>query len=65
MIQYVEKIVILYIMSAKASFSDDTPVLVIIDNFKGQIISVTELLESYNIHVCLTQQSSFSPWTSP
>ena len=33
---------------------DDIPVLVIMDNFKGQITStVKELSESNNIHVCL------------
>ena len=54
MIQYVEEIVIPYVKSVRASFSDDTPALVIMDNFKGQITSsVTELLESNNIHVCL------------
>ena len=54
MIQYEEKIVIPYVKSVRASFSDDTPALVIMDNFKGQITSsVTELLESNNIHVCL------------
>ena len=54
MIQYVENIIIPYIKSARASFSDDTPALVIMDNFKGQITSaVAELLESNNIHVCL------------
>lgn len=40
------------IKSAKPSFSDETPALEIMDNFKGQITSsVTELLESNNIHV--------------
>ena len=54
MIQYMEKIILPYIRSARAAFSDDTPALVIMDNFKGQITSpVTELLESNNIHVCL------------
>ena len=49
-IQYVEKIIILYIKSARASFSDDTPALVIMDNFKRQITqTVTELLESNNL----------------
>ena len=51
MIQYVEEIIIPYIKSARASFSNDAPALVIMDNFKGQITpTVTELLESNNIH---------------
>ena len=54
MIQYVEKIIIPYIKSAIVVFGGDTPALVIMDNFKGQITStVAELLESNNIHVCL------------
>ena len=54
MIQYVERIIIPYVKPVRASFSDDTPVLVIMDNFKGQITpTVTELLESNDIHVCL------------
>ena len=54
MIQYVDNIIIPYVKSARASFSDDTPALVIMDNFKGQITSaVAELLDSNNIHVCL------------
>ena len=54
MIQYVEGIIIPYVKSASASFSYDTPVLVIIGNFKGRITStMTELLEPNNIHVCL------------
>ena len=54
MIQYVEGITIPYVKFASASFSYDTPVLIIIGNFKGRITStMTELLESNNIHVCL------------
>ena len=38
----------------RESFEEDTPALVIIDNFKGQITSaITELLEANNIHVVL------------
>jgi hypothetical protein len=54
MIQYVDNIIIPYVKSARASFSDNTAALVIMDNFKGQITStVNELLDSNNIHVCL------------
>ena len=54
MIQYIEKIIIPYINSTREAFEDDTPALIIMDNFKGQITSsVTNLLEANNIHVCL------------
>ena len=43
-----------YVRSTRATFEEDTPAVVIIDNFKGQITSsVTYLLELNNIHVCL------------
>ena len=54
MLQYVEKIIIPYVRATRSAFADDTPALVIMDNFKGQITSsVTDLLESNDIHVCL------------
>ena len=54
MIQYVNKIIIPYIERTRESFVDDTPALVITENFTGQVTSsVTDLLESNNIHVCL------------
>lgn len=54
MVQYVENIIIPYVAARRASFEDETPALVIMDNFKGQITSaVTELLEANNIHVVL------------
>ena len=54
MIQYVENIIIPYVRCTRGGFEDDTLTLVIMDNFKGQITtSVTELLETNNIHVCL------------
>jgi len=49
MFQYVKNIIVPYVKSTRGSFEDDTPALVIIDNFKGQITSS----ESNNIHVCL------------
>ena len=52
--RFVENIIIPYVAARRASFEDETPALVIMDNFKGQITSaVTELLEANNIHVVL------------
>ena len=54
MVQYVENIVIPYVAAIRAAIEEDKPVLVIMDNFKGQITSaVTELLEEKDIHVVL------------
>ena len=54
MLQYVKKVIIPYVESIRESFDSDTPALVIMDNFKGQVVdSVTDLLELNNIHVCL------------
>lgn len=54
MLQYVANIIIPYIKRAREDFEDDTPALVIYDNFKGQITeAVYDLLEINNIHVCL------------
>ena len=54
MIQYVENVIIPYVeRTRELSFEEDTPALVIIDNFKGQMTSaVTTLLETNDIHVC-------------
>ena len=53
MVQYIENIILPYVASRRAAFEDDTPALVIMDNFKGQITRpITELLED-NIHVVL------------
>ena len=58
MIQYVDNIIIPYIKSVRVSFSDDTPALVMMDNFRGQITStVTERLDANNIHVCLLSRN--------
>lgn len=57
--QYVNEIIIPYIKSTRDKFEEDTPALVIMDNSKGQITSsVTGLLESNNIHVCLLPPST-------
>ena len=55
MIQYFQKIIIPYVEKTRdESFEEDTPALIIMDNFKGQITSsVNSLLEANNIHVCL------------
>ena len=54
MVQYVENIILPYVAAARAAFDEDTPALVIMDNFKGQITStITELLEENHIHVVL------------
>ena len=53
-IQYIRNIIIPYINNTRDGFKDDTPALIIMDNFKGQVTSVvTNLLEENNIHVCL------------
>ena len=53
-IQYILNIIIPYINNTRDGFKDDTPALIIMDNFKGQVTSaVTNLLEENNIHVCL------------
>lgn len=54
MLQYVDKIIVPYVRATWSALVDDTPSLVIMDNFRGQITSpVTDLLESNNIRVCL------------
>ena len=54
MLQYVENMIVPYVRATRSAFTDETPALVTMDNFKGQITSVvTNLLEENNIHVCL------------
>ena len=54
MIQYIENIIVPYINSVHQSVGNDTPVVIIMDNFKGQVTSaVNSLLEANSIHVCL------------
>ena len=54
MMEYINEIIIPYVECTRRSFEDDTPAMVIMDNFKGQITtSVTELSETNIIHVCL------------
>ena len=50
MIQYIERIIMPYIEQVRGSYKDDTPALIIMDNFKGQITeTVMNLLEANNI----------------
>ena len=52
--QYVEYIIAPYVEKVRESYDTDTPALVIMDNFKGQVTeSFTALLDTHNIHVCL------------
>ena len=54
MIEYVQAIILPYIERVHDSFTEDTPALIVMDNFKGQVTpAVAELLDSNNIHVCL------------
>jgi len=54
MIQHVKNIIAPYVKSTRGAFEGKTPASVITDNFKGQITtSMTDLLESNNIHICL------------
>ena len=58
MIQYIQ-IIIPYINRTREAFEDDTPALIIMDNFKGQVTSaVNSLLEENDIHVCLLPAST-------
>ena len=58
MIQYIENIIIPYVTATHASLEEDSPALVIIDNFKGQVTAgITELLEANSIHIALLTDS--------
>ena len=68
MIQYIEKIIVPYVNSVRESIGTDTPAVIIMDNFKGQVTTaVNSLLEANSIHVCLplpTPLTASNPWTS-
>ena len=52
--QYVEHIIAPYVEKARESYDTNTPALVIMDNFEGQVTeSFMALLDAHNIHVCL------------
>ena len=55
MLEYVEHIVLPYVENIQEMlYNDQTPALIIIDNFKGQITKkVNDLLEENHLHVCL------------
>lgn len=53
MLQYVSNIIVPYTDNVRSLIGERKPVLVTMDNFKGQITSVNTLLEDHNIHVCL------------
>jgi hypothetical protein len=54
MIQYIEKIIIPYVNKIRDSTGSNTPAMIIMDNFKGQVtVAVNSLLEANSIHVCL------------
>ncbi len=54
MVQYIKNIIFSYVTSTRELLRCNSPALVIIDNFKGQVSTkINELLESHDIHTCL------------
>ncbi len=54
MLQYITEIIIPYVKAQRELINDEKPAVVIMDNFKVQVIhTVMELLEANVIHVCL------------
>ena len=54
MIQYIENIIVPYINSVRQAVGNDTPAMISMDNFKGQVTSAgNSRLEANSIHVCL------------
>ena len=56
MVQYIESIIVPYVEQVRQRMGEEKPALVIIDNFKGQVLvtaTINQLLDSNNIHVCL------------
>ena len=52
MLDYINNIILPYVEHARDDYSKDTPALVIMDNFKGQITqAVTDLLETQYSHM--------------
>ena len=57
-VQYIEKIIIPYINKACESTGSNTPAMIIMDNFKGQVTAaVNSLLEANSMHSCLPPPS--------
>lgn len=52
MLQYVEEIIIPYVPCQRELQDVDSPAVIIMDNFKGQV-TTPDLLEASNINVCL------------
>ena len=56
MVEYLEHIIVPYIDKVRESFAEETPALVIMDNFKGQVMEAfLDLLDTHNIYVCCLQ----------
>lgn len=55
MLEYVEHIIIPYVRNVREMlYTETTPGLIIMDNFKGQVtVKVNDLLETNHLHVCL------------
>ena len=54
MVHDIENIIYLYVESTHQQLGCDWPALVIIDNFKEQVITtINELLDYHDIHACL------------
>lgn len=53
MLEYMEHTVAPYVEKAQESLAHDTPALVILDNFKGQVTeNILSLIEDHKIQVC-------------
>ena len=54
MISYIDNIIGPYVERTRQVFGHDSPAIIIMDNFKGQITpAIFQQLEAYNIHHCL------------
>lgn len=54
MLEYIDNIIVPYVKATRELIGEEKPALVIMDNFKGQVVeSVTACLEENNIHTCL------------
>ncbi len=53
MIEYVKEIIVPYVRSTREAFQDDTPALIIMDNFKAQITSSVTSFIGGKQHPCL------------
>ena len=54
MIRYIDNIIAPYVNAIRENFEDNTPAVIIMDNFEGQITpQISSLLKRNNIHTCL------------